>query len=83
MQHYRKKTIMFLIGYLMIFIAVFFWSYLSLKAGIPIIQIGLGYNLIDGIGIALSSLSILYAIFEIIKVEHSKEYEDKIRMQVK
>ncbi len=63
----------------MIFLFVFFWAYLSLKKKIALFDIGLGYLTVDLLVMILSIISILFAIYEIVKVEHARDYEEKIR----
>lgn len=57
---------------------VFILSYISLKNKVALFQIGLDYNTLDIIVMGLSLISIIYSLYEIFKVEHAKQYEEKL-----
>ncbi|NQV09091.1 hypothetical protein HQ529_04530 [Candidatus Woesearchaeota archaeon] len=72
MYDYRKKLIVFLGILLIMFFLAFLISYIDLKRGVAVIKLGtIDYKTIDLVVMALSFISIIKMILEIIKIESS------------
>jgi hypothetical protein len=79
MHKYRRQSLMFLMGYLVIFFIVLVVSLLYLRSGKALFEIGMDHSLQNGIIILFSLLAIIKVVVEIVKIEGHAEYERKLR----
>jgi len=79
MHKYRRKTVIFLMGYLIIFFIVLLVSVFNLNRGKSIFDIGMNPSLQNWIIIILSVLAIIRVVMEIARIENHSEYEKKLR----
>jgi len=78
MHTYRKRTLTVLNSLLFVFLAVFIFAYIQFRRQIPILNSGLTYYVEDMLIILLSLASIAKIVYEIHKVEHHHELEERI-----
>ena len=78
MHKYRKKSVMFLMGYLVIFFIVMVVSIVDLNKGIAIFEIGMSPILQNWIIIIFSILAMIKVVIEIASIEGHAEYERKL-----
>ena len=79
MHKYRKQSVMFLMGYLVLFFIVLLVSLFDLNKGKSFFDIGMSPVLQDIIIIIFSILAIIKVVIEITKVESHSEYEKKLK----
>ena len=66
---HHKKTIKFLMGYLLIFAIVMIISFINLSKGAVPFDIGMNPTLQNWVIIGFSALAILKVLFEIVEIE--------------
>ncbi len=79
MHKYRRKSIMFLMGYLLMFFAVLIISLYNLNRGQTLFYIGMSSAAQNWIIIIFSVLAMIRVVVEIAKTEGHAEYEKKLR----
>ena len=79
MHTYRKRTILVLHSLLLVFFTISVFAYTQFNRQIPILNIGLSYEVDDTLILFLSFLCIVKVVHEIYKVEHHHEYERRIK----
>ena len=79
MHKYRKQSLMFLMGYLLIFFIVMVVSIFNLNSGKALFEIGMNHSLQNWILIIFSFLAVIKVVLEIIRIESHSEYERKLR----
>jgi len=82
MHKYRKQSLMFLMGYLVIFFIVMVVSIFNLNSGKALFEIGMSHNLQNWAIILFSLFAIIKVVMEIIRIEGHAEYERKLRSSV-
>ena len=83
MHKYRKQSIIFLMGYLVIFFIVMVVCILNLYSGGALFEIGMSHSLQNWILIVFSALAIIKVVIEIVKIEGHAEYEQKLRAGIR
>lgn len=83
MHKYRKQSIMFLMGYLVIFFIVMVASIFNLNSGGTLFEMGMNHSLQNWIIIIFSLLAIIRVVMEIAKIENHAEYERKLRDNIR
>ena len=78
MHLYRKKAILFLLAMIFMFLLIFLYSFIQLNRGIAVFQIGLDHYTENWIAMVLCVLGLIRVIYELYRIEHHKEYEDRI-----
>ena len=78
MHTYRKRTILFLLSLLLVFFTISVFAYVQFNRQIPILNMGLSYQVDDTLILFLSFLCIIRVVYELYKVEHHHEYERRI-----
>ncbi|MBI2208509.1 hypothetical protein HYU50_03360 [Candidatus Woesearchaeota archaeon] len=79
MHTYRKRTINVLHSLLLVFFIILVFAYVQFKRQIPILNIGLSYQVEDVLILLLSFLSMAKVVYELYKVEHHHEYERRMK----
>jgi hypothetical protein len=79
MHKYRRKAIYFLIGYLIVFAIILMATLWSEKKGVPIIDIGMPYSILNWAIIIMSFFGIFKVVKEIADIESHHEYENRMR----
>ncbi len=79
MHRYRKKAVVYLLIFLILFLISFFVAYWSLKNGRSVLNLGFPYKTEGYTIMALSIIGVIVVIYEIITVEHHKEFEERIK----
>ena len=79
MHIYRKKSIIFLMGYLLIFAAVLIISLVGLSTGGVMFEIGMNHLLQNWILVIFSLLAIIKVVADIASIEGHAEYESRLR----
>jgi len=72
MHIYKKKTIIFLMILLVLFALITMSSLFNLKRGVSIINLGMGARNENIVLIILSFLGAVWALVEIVQVEHRR-----------
>ena len=80
MHRYRNKTIILFLFLLVLFGIIAFFSFIQFQRGIAIFNLNMPYYLEDLAVLGLSILSMLKVVYEIYKIEHSDEYEERIKV---
>ena len=75
---YRKKSIKYLLIFLILFLIAFFIAYLNLKNRKSILNLGFPYEAEDYTVMILSVAGIIKVIYEIITIEHHREFESRV-----
>jgi hypothetical protein len=83
MHKYRKQSVMFLMGYLVIFFSVMVVSIFNLNSGRASFEIGMSHSLQNWIIIVFSLFAMIKVVVEIAKVESHAEYERKLRSDIR
>lgn len=83
MHKYRKQSLMFLMGYLVIFFIVMVASIINLNTGGALFEMGMNHSLQNWILIIFSVLAIIKVVVEIIRIEGHAEYEHKLRAGIR
>lgn len=79
MHKYRRQSLIFLMGYLVLFFIVLLVSLFNLNRGKSLFDIGLNPGLQNLIIILFSILAMVKVVLEIAKIEGHSEYEKKLR----
>jgi hypothetical protein len=83
MHKYRKKSVMFLMGYLVIFFIVMVISIIDLSRGIAMFEIGMSPMLQNWILIIFSLLAMIKVVIDIASIEDHAEYERKLMSDIR
>jgi hypothetical protein len=83
MHKYRKKSVMFLMGYLVIFFIVMVVSIIDLNKGTAMFEIGMSPIIQDWIIIIFSVLAIIKVVIDIASIENHAEYERKLMSDIR
>lgn len=78
MHKYRKKTIILLSCFLILFGVISIFAYIQLKRGVGLFGLNMPYYVEDLFLIVTSIAIMLKIIYEIVEIEHAKEYEKRI-----
>ena len=79
MHKYRRQSLVFLMGYLVLFFIVLLVSLFDLNRGTALFDIGMSPTVLDIIIIIFSILAIVKVVMEISKIEGHSEYERKLK----
>lgn len=79
MHKYRKQSIIFLMGYLVIFFIILLVALFDINRGAAILEIGMNPILVDIIVIVFSILAMIRVVMEITRIENHSEYEKKLQ----
>lgn len=79
MHKYRKKSIVYLLIFLILFLISFFVAYWSFKNGRSVLNLGFPYQTEDYVVMVLSVAGIIKVIYEIITIEHHREFEARVK----
>ncbi len=79
MHKYRKKNVLYLIIFLILFLIAFFVTYFSFKSGKSVLNLGFPYEIEDYVIMVLSIIGMVMIIYEIIKIEHHNDFENRIK----
>jgi hypothetical protein len=83
MHKYRKQSVMFLMGYLVIFFIVMVISIVDLNKGIALFEIGMSPVLQNWIIIIFSLLAMIKVVISINSIENHAEYEQKLMSDIR
>lgn len=83
MHKYRKQSLIFLMGYLVIFFIVLIVSVVGLRSGTALFEIGMNHILQNLIIIVFSLFAIIKVVVEIVKIEGHAEYEQRLRNSIR
>jgi hypothetical protein len=79
MHKYRRQSLIFLMGYLVMFFVVLLVSLFDLNRGTALFEIGMNPTTLNVIIIIFSILAIVRVVMEIGKIEGHSEYEKKLK----
>jgi hypothetical protein len=79
MHKYRRKSVMFLMGYLGIFFIVMVISIVNLNRGVAFFDIGMAPVLQNWIILIFSLLAMIKVVIDIASIESHAEYDRKLR----
>ena len=76
---YRKRTVVYVLLMLGLFLVVFLYGFIKLKANESIFDSAFGYAIEDSGLMFLSLLAILKLLYELIRIESHHEYDAKLK----
>jgi hypothetical protein len=79
MHIYRKKSVIFLMGYLIIFLIVLLICFSNLSSKKSLFDIGMDPTIQNWVLIIFSLLAMVKVVMEIAKIESHAEYDKKLK----